>query len=189
VQRPQAQLAVDSILEFKIVINSYSAEHGRSAAGQVNVITKSESNRFEFSAYENFHCRALNARNAFDTEGEEPPFELKQFGVSVGGPLCCNRRFAFTSIDFLRERTTVTRLSTVPKDLQRGCLSFTLQSKSDNTLRLRTTGYGAYAQAEWRLGRDVTTSLGLRYEYYTPPVDPTNHMSAFDPDTNAALER
>jgi len=119
VNRYVVQPSVDSIQEFKIATNSYSAEYGRSAAGQVNVITRSGSNRFDLAAYEYFRNDALNARNAFDDAGEKPPFERNQFGVSLGGPLLRNRTFAFASFDFLRERRAVTRLSTVPTDLQR----------------------------------------------------------------------
>ncbi len=50
VNRYVVQPPVDSIQEFKIATNSYSAEYGRSAAGQVNVITRSGTNRFELSA-------------------------------------------------------------------------------------------------------------------------------------------
>ena len=51
VNRYVVQPPMDSIQEFKIATNSYSAEYGRSAAGQVNVITKSGSNRVELTAY------------------------------------------------------------------------------------------------------------------------------------------
>ena len=119
VNRYVVQPPVDSIQEFKIATNSYSAEYGRSAAGQVNVITRSGSNRFDLSAYEFLRNGALNARNALDDSADKPPFERNQFGVSLGGPLVRNRTFAFASIDFLRERRTVTRLSTVPTDLER----------------------------------------------------------------------
>ena len=119
VNRYVVQPPIDSIQEFKIATNSYSAEYGRSAAGQVNVITKSGINRVEFTVYEYFRNEGLNARNAFDTEGGEAPFERNQFGASLGGPLVRNRTFAFASIDFLRERRVITRLSSVPTDLQR----------------------------------------------------------------------
>ena len=83
VNRYVVQPPVDSIQEFKIATNGYSAEYGRSAAGQVNVITRSGSNRFDLTAYEYFRNEALNARNAFDTEGEEAPFERNQFGAEL----------------------------------------------------------------------------------------------------------
>ncbi len=66
VNRYVVQPPVDSIQEFKIATNSYSAEYGRSAAGQVNVITRSGGNRTGVTAYEYFRNEALNARNAFD---------------------------------------------------------------------------------------------------------------------------
>ncbi|MCX6546342.1 MAG: TonB-dependent receptor [Acidobacteria bacterium] len=119
VNRYVVQPPVDSIQEFKIATNSYSAEYGRSAAGQVNVITKSGSNRFELAIYEYFRNQVLNARDAFDEPGVKPPFNRNQFGASLGGPLLRNRTFAFASLDLLRERRSVTRLSTVPTDLQR----------------------------------------------------------------------
>lgn len=119
VNRYVVQPPVDSIQEFKIATNGYSAEYGRSAAGQVNVITRAGSNRLDLSAYEFFRNRALNAHNAFDDPGSRPPFERNQFGVTLGGPLVRNRTFAFASLDLLRERRAVTRLATVPTDLQR----------------------------------------------------------------------
>ncbi len=119
VNRYVVEPSVDAIQEFKIATNSYSAEYGRSAAGQVNVITKSGSNQFQLTGYEYFRNAALNARNAFDTAAEAPPFNRNQFGFSVGGPILKNRTFGFANVDILRERRAVTTLSTVPTDAER----------------------------------------------------------------------
>jgi hypothetical protein len=119
VNRYVVEPSVDAIQEFKIATNSYSAEYGRSAAGQVNVVTRSGSNRLQLTGYEYFRNAALNARNAFDTAPEEPPFNRNQLGFSVGGPIVRNRTFGFANVDYLRERRSVTTISTVPTDAER----------------------------------------------------------------------
>ncbi len=144
VNRYVVEPSVDAIQEFKIATSSYSAEYGRSAAGQVNVVTRSGSNQLELTGYEYFRNAALNARNAFDTAAEAPPFNRNQFGFSVGGPILKNRTFGFANVDILRERRAVTTLSTVPTDAERaGNLSdlgvtivdpFTGQPFQDNTI-------------------------------------------------------
>jgi len=58
--------SVDAIAEFKVLRNHYSAEYGRDAAGQVNVITKSGTSGFHGDAYEFFRNDKLNANNFFN---------------------------------------------------------------------------------------------------------------------------
>ena len=112
VNRYVVQPSVDSIEEFRVATNSYSAQYGRNAGAQVNVVTRSGTNRAEGAAYEYFRDRALNARNYFDRESE--PFGWNQFGAVWGGPLVHDRTFAFASLDLLREHETLSRLGSVP---------------------------------------------------------------------------
>ncbi len=109
---------VDSIQEFRIVTNSYSAEYGRSAAGQVNVITRQGSNAWHGSAYEYLRNRVFDARNYFETD-ERSKYIRNQFGFSLGGPVARTRTFMFLSTDFLREREGLIRRATVPTEAQR----------------------------------------------------------------------
>ena len=79
-------LGMDTVREFRVESNTYSAEFGRNVGGQINAITKSGTNRFAGSAFEFHRNDALDARNYFDV-GDKPGFTRNQFGGTVGGPI------------------------------------------------------------------------------------------------------
>jgi len=113
VHRYVLQPAIDAIQEFKIAVNNYSAEYGRSGGGQVNVITRSGSNSWHGFGYEYLRNRDLDARNFFDG-AEKPELIRNQFGGGLGGPIQHNKTFFFFNADALREHDGLTRLGTVP---------------------------------------------------------------------------
>ena len=55
----------------------------------------------------------------------------------------------------------------------------------DNPQHLRTQSYDGFAQDTFRIRPDLTLSLGLRYEYNTPPVDAQDRASIYDPSTQS----
>ena len=86
--------SVDAIREFRIHSANYDAEYGRSGGAQVNVVTKSGTNRFHGSVYEFLRNSRLDARNFFDAPEEKiPQFQRNQFGGTLGGPLVKARTF------------------------------------------------------------------------------------------------
>ncbi|MBI3951631.1 MAG: TonB-dependent receptor [Acidobacteria bacterium] len=109
--------SVDAIQEFKVEQNLYSAEYGRLAGAQVNIIIKSGSNEFHGSAYEFLRNDVLDARNFFDIE--KPPFRQNQYGFSLGGPIIKNRTFFFGNFEGLRIRKGITAAASVPTAAQR----------------------------------------------------------------------
>jgi len=119
VNRYVLQPSVDSIQEFKIATNSYSAEYGRNAGGQVNVITRSGTNDWHGFAYDYLRNRDLDARNFFDGS-TKPEYERNQFGGGVGGRIVRNRTFFFVTYDALREHAGFSQLATVPTAAERG---------------------------------------------------------------------
>ena len=112
------QPSVDSIQEFKLVTSAYSAEYGRNAGGQVNLITRGGGNALHGSLYEYLRNRSLDARNFFDAAGAQKLIR-NQFGVTAGGPVARNRTFFFANFDGLRERQGLTRLAVVPSPAER----------------------------------------------------------------------
>ena len=110
---------IDGMEEFKVNINAYSPEYGRSNGGTVMVIGKSGSNQFHGSVFEFFRNEALNARNLFAQPGPTPEFRRNQYGATLGGPIQSNRTFFFADWQGTRQRTGVTRFSVVPTLAQR----------------------------------------------------------------------
>ncbi len=112
------QPPVDSIQEFKLATSVYSAEYGRSAGGQVNIVTRSGGNQMHGSAYEYLRNRVLDARNFFDGP-DRPKLIRNQFGAALGGPLRRERTFFYLNAESLRERRGLSRLATVPGAVER----------------------------------------------------------------------
>ena len=112
------QPSVDAIQEFKIATNSYGAEYGRNAGGQVNVITRSGTNEFHGFAYEYLRNKVLDARNFFDASNK-PQLIRNQFGGGLDGPAIRRRTFFFADYDALRGVQGYSRLATVPTAAQK----------------------------------------------------------------------
>ena len=110
---------VDGIAEFRLNINAYSPEYGRSNGGTILVGGKSGSNDFHGTLFEFIRNEDLNARNYFAPPGAKPEFRRNQYGLAVGGPIRKNKTFFFADWQGTRLRTGVTRLSTVPLAAQR----------------------------------------------------------------------
>lgn len=99
---PEAGIAIpnpDTIAEFKVQTAMYDASYGRSAGGNVDLVSKSGSNSFHGGLWEFFRNDALNANDFFLKQNGQPRPVLKQnqFGGTIGGPIIKNRTFFFGS--------------------------------------------------------------------------------------------
>lgn len=95
-------LGTETIREFRVEANSYSAEFGRNFGGQITALTKSGGNEFHGSAFYFHRNDNLDARNFFDLEAP-PEFRRNQYGGTLGGPIAGNRTFFFAGYEGLRE--------------------------------------------------------------------------------------
>lgn len=60
-------LGLESVHEFRLLLNSYKAEYGRASGGVIHVVSRSGSNRFHGAFYEYLRNSALDAKNFFDS--------------------------------------------------------------------------------------------------------------------------
>lgn len=117
--------SVEAIEEFKIVANSYSAQYGYLPGGQVDIVSRSGTNRFRGSAFEFLRDESLDAKNFFDDPNRPiPPFSQNQFGATLGGPIKKDRTFVFGFYEGLRVRQSLTGRTLLPTAaMRRGDLS------------------------------------------------------------------
>jgi outer membrane receptor protein involved in Fe transport len=111
-----AHPSLDTIAEFNVINNPYSAEYGRSPGGVVSVNTKSGANRFHGLGYEYVRNNYFDSNDFFsDRHGlPKPKYNQNQFGGNFGGPIVKNRLFFFFDYEGTRIKQGVLRTSTVP---------------------------------------------------------------------------
>jgi hypothetical protein len=108
------QASLDSIQEFKLQRNAFSAEFG-SASAIINVAIKSGTNDFHGSLFEFLRNDVLDSSQfqdpVVDGQKQKAPFRMNQFGGSIGGPVWIpkvydgkNRTFWFFGYEGLRRR-------------------------------------------------------------------------------------
>lgn len=104
--------SIDAIQEFKVQSNSYSAEFGQAAFGQIILVTKSGTNEFHGAVFEFLRNDKLDARNFFLPKRSK--LNRNQFGAAVGGPIWRDHSFFFANYEGTRERRGVETFRSVP---------------------------------------------------------------------------
>jgi len=112
------QTSMETVQEFRVESNSYPAEFGTGTGGQVNVVTRSGSNRARGSIFEYYRNDALDAPNFFDTAAGLPKSKLNQhqFGGSIGGPILKDKAFFFGSYEGYKLKAGINFVEGVPSD-------------------------------------------------------------------------
>src|SRR5438445_13184513 len=108
-QRAAIDIPLDAVMKFQVVETRATAEFGRTAAGVINVISKSGTNNVHGSL---FHFQRLEALSAHTSDGLPlKDFRREQFGGTVGGPIKKNKAFYFFSFEGIRENLSRANLS------------------------------------------------------------------------------
>jgi hypothetical protein len=171
---PLSPVIADSVAEFNLLTNQFSAEYGHSTAGQFNVITKSGTNELHGSAWYYGQNRNLNANdnliNAAIKAGDipgSPRYDFNRTGGSAGAPIIKNKLFFFGAYEYQtrgRATTGVTVLAPTSAGLT------TLNSLAANSA-VRAV-----------LAQLPTASSATRSETVNGQAIPVGPFQAFAPD-------
>src|SRR5229473_2776435 len=104
-------LGVEAVREYNVLTNTYGAEYGKRAGGQISIVTSSGTNQLHGDVFEYLRNSALDARNFFDQSIGTPPFKRHQFGGALGGPLKKDKLFVFGNYEGFRQRLALSQLA------------------------------------------------------------------------------
>ena len=181
----------DSIAEFRLLTNSFSAEYGKFTGAVMNTVTKSGTNTLHGTLFEFYRNQGLDAFNYFDTT--KAKLNRNQFGGVLGGPIWKDKIFFFTDYQGTRqvsgastgvlqvlsndERNGIFPDSVLSQDTVQGqAWANTLMSRGGGTI---IPGVTTYSQ----LGTPVTTT-----DPNTGATVPGHNLSAYiDPVSKLTL--
>jgi hypothetical protein len=138
---------LDTISEFKIMKDNYSARAGVAGNAVITAESKSGTTQFHGSVFEYLRNDALDASNFFAV-GQKTPLKQNDFGFSIGGPVVIpnhyntNRRktFFFVSEEWHRRNSGLTlRGAMIPQTMRSGDFS-TSPTLGKSGLALDATG-------------------------------------------------
>jgi Carboxypeptidase regulatory-like domain len=97
--------APDSIQEFKVQTANFDAAFGRGSGANVDLVSKSGTNKIHGSAWEFLRNNIFNANDFFLKQAGQPRPDLKQnqYGAAIGGPILHNKLFYFGDYQRLSE--------------------------------------------------------------------------------------
>ena len=142
---------LDSVAGLNVLTDNFDAKLGNQSGGQIQVTTKSGTDRLHGSAYDYFRNTALDARSYFSSA--RAGFHQNQFGGTLGGPALRKGVFFFADYQGTRQAEGIdTGLIAVP----------TLAERSGNLSGAEQELTGTVSGAAWaqqlgaRLGTTVT---------------------------------
>jgi len=104
---PVASVPPDTVAEFTVLQNQFSAEYGHSSGGQFNTVLVSGTNTLHGAIWEYLQNRDLNAIDQSyarqfvgQTLPPNPRYDNNRLGAMIGGPIKKNKLFYFGSYEY-----------------------------------------------------------------------------------------
>ena len=85
----------ETVQEFKVITNNYSAEYGRSGGAVIIMLSKSGGNEFHGRGWYYIRDEGFDAANFFTNKfgGDQLPLDYRIFGGSLGAPIIEDKTF------------------------------------------------------------------------------------------------
>src|SRR5712671_275901 len=115
----------DAVQEFAVQTSVATAEFGRGTGGQVNIVTKSGTNKFHGTAFEYLRNSVLDAADFFTNKngGTKNPLHRNQYGATLGGPILKDKLFFFLSYEGFRQVAPTVSTTRVPTAAERATVT------------------------------------------------------------------
>jgi hypothetical protein len=112
---PLMSFTTESLEQFQLASNQFSAADGRSSGAAISLVTKSGTNQLHGTVFGYERDRKLTSKDYFTRQanGTKTPFSRQQFGGSAGGPIIRNKMFFFGAIEQQQEHQGIF----IPQDL------------------------------------------------------------------------
>lgn len=153
----------DTVADFQVVTNNFSAQYGRNQGAIVNIVTKGGTNEFHGSMFW-FHRDQKNFDSLTNIEkrsGQDQPLPLLAniYGGTIGGPIIKDRAFFFASYQLQTQRATAigrgAGLALLPSEFDR------LKATFPNNAAIRAVAdFGAFAITDLGVVRPRTDLTG-----------------------------
>jgi len=177
---PVMQFPLEAIQEFVISTARFSAVNGRSEGAAINVVTKSGGSDYHGSVFYFLRDRKLNASEVSPANTaikSKPPFNRKQWGGSISGPLHLprfgeggpthyrtgERTFFFFALEHQKEATSIPVASDAYSEL------LLVQSLGAQPATVLPTPY-----KDWRVNARIDHTFNSKHNIFFAYNDQTN---------------
>jgi hypothetical protein len=180
---------LDSVQEFSVQAENFSAQFGRSSGALVNMVLKSGTNDYHGLGYDYERHSLTDANTFFNNKNgiALPSWSRHQFGGNLAGPVKKGKWFVFGDYEGMRQATPQTAINTVPTAAQRqGNFSQTFASNGSlitiydpsTTVSLPAGGYQRTAFTNNTIPTADLNSVAMNViGYYPTPNRPGNAVT------------
>jgi hypothetical protein len=97
----KVDLGLDSVEEFRVITNQFSAEYGQSMAGIISATTKTGGNNFAGTGYAFFRPGSLDSPDPLT--GAETSLDRQNVGFTASGPIAKDKTHFFVSYEYVNQ--------------------------------------------------------------------------------------